>query len=248
MPRYRFTIEYDGSRFESGWQKQNNGKTSVQGSMEDAAFHLTQSQTRFYPAGRTDRNVHALGQVVHADFSKYYPLKSLHDGMNWHLHNSGCRVVSVAPCNDDFHARFSAKSKTYFYVISHSRTCSIFDQNRVWWIHNSVELNIDLMKLESNSLIGEHDFSSFRDRSCQAVSPIRSIEAINFLLQNNKIIIEFVARSFLHKQIRIMMGTLVDIGRGRLSDISGILSAKDRARAGQTAPGYGLFLKNVSYV
>ena len=246
--RYKLTIEYDGSRFDSGWQKQNTSKTSVQGTLETAMYKLTQEITKFYCAGRTDKGVHALGQIVHVDLARERESGTIYNGMNAHLRDSGCRILHVEQVGSDFHARFCAKMKKYTYVISHSRICSVFDERKVWWIHKSVEFDVDLMQTEAQSLVGLHDFASFRDSSCQAKGSIRQIESIDFNVVQNKIYISFKARSFLHKQIRIMVGTLFDIARGHLkNDIATILACHDRAAAGQTAPGCGLFLKEIEY-
>jgi len=246
--RYKFVLEYDGSKFDSGWQKQRAGLSSVQNSVEEALYNLTKEKVQVYCAGRTDKGVHALGQIAHCDFRKPYPLKMLHDGGNSYLRASGCRIRSVAPIGQDFHARFSAKSKRYEYIISWSRICGVFDLGRVWWINNSTKLDIALIKQEMQALLGYHDFSSFRDSSCQAASPMRSIELVHLEHAEDKLIFIFGARSFLHKQIRIMVGTLIDIGRGRLSkSIQEILESRNRSAAGQTAPGCGLYLKSIQY-
>jgi tRNA pseudouridine38-40 synthase len=247
MYRYKFIIEYDGSKFDIGWQKQSSSTKSVQETLESAGYKLTQREVKFYGASRTDKDVHAMHQVAHVDLHKPYSLKCLHDGMNAYLLDTGCKIVAVSPSNESFHARFGAKTKTYCYIISHSRICSVFDEKRVWWIRKSQKLDYSLIEEASKYLIGEHDFSSFRDSSCQSPTPVKTIESISFEYANDKIIITFKARSFLHKQIRIMVGTLVDIGKGKLSDIQNILNSKKRVEAGQTAPGCGLFLKMIEY-
>ena len=246
--RYRFTVEYDGTGFDNGWQKQKTQQTSVQGVLEEAVTLLIGQHTVFYCAGRTDKHVHALGQVVHADFPKIYPLKMLHDGMNFYLKNYKCRVLSVEPVSADFHARFLAKRKTYLYRVVHSRTYSVFDMNQAWWISTNVTLDLDKAKDQVTYLVGHHDFSSFRDSSCQALSPIRTLESATIESYEKYIDFTFVSKSFLHKQIRIMTGTLIDLARGRLGPLENILQAKNRASAGQTAPGHGLFLKNIEYL
>ena len=245
--RYCFTIEYNGTAFDAGWQRQDDKHSSVQGTLEVAAKALTGVPVLFYCAGRTDKDVHALGQIAHADFNKPYSLKMLHDGLNFYLKKDKCRILSVKPVNDDFHARFSAKRKTYIYRINHNRTQSVFELDRSWWISINTELDLSKMEKESQELLGNHDFSSFRDSSCQANSPIRTLEAVTFEKMDDVIQFTFVSRSFLHKQIRIMVGTLVDLARGRFNSIKSILDAKNRAAAGQTAPGHGLYLKSIEY-
>lgn len=246
MYRYKITIEYDGIQFEAGLQYQPN-KISVQSVLEHAITNATQETARVYAASRTDKNVHALGQVVHINLNINHEPRKLFNSVNFYLRETGCRVIDVQHVDQNFHARYSSKNKTYRYCICHSKVCSVFDINRCWHIHNSVQIDLDLMIQASKSLVGEHDFSSFRDASCKAFTPIRSIKEINIYKKHDKIYFDFVAQSFLHKQIRIIVGTLFDIGRGHLHDIQSILNAKNRRVAGQTAPGYGLYLVQVVY-
>ena len=242
MYRYKFTIEYDGSRFDLGWQRQPAGN-SVQGVLEAAMQELTRNQTIFHGAGRTDRGVHALGQVAHCDLRKTYPLKRLREGMNHYLRGSGCRIRKVEPVREDFHSRFMAKMKEYMYIVS--TESRVFEDGRAWFVMGP--LDIAIIDRESQKLVGHHNFSSFRDHSCQANTPFRTIDAIQIIQDAHRIVFRFRGRSFLHKQIRIMVGTLIDVAKGRLSDISAIMEARRRDAAGQTAPGCGLFLKSVEY-
>ena len=191
--------------------------------------------------------MHALGQVAHADFRKKYPFKMLHDGLNFYLRDYRCRVQRVEAADPEFHARFSAKTKTYVYRVIYSRTNSIFDEKRAWWISNKIEIDLSKAIKESQYLVGHHDFSSFRDSSCQSPSPIKTMEKIEVIHSGDRLDLHFTAKSFLHKQIRITVGTLIDIARGRFDSVTEILGKRDRTYAGQTAPGYGLFLKNVDY-
>lgn len=242
MFRYKFTVEYHGGKFDLGWQRQPRG-VSVQGTLERAASELTKQEVVFHGAGRTDRGVHALGQVAHCDLRKSYPLKRLREGMNYYLKDSGCKVRLVEPVSADFHARFCAKMKVYIYVVSLENR--VFDEGFSWWI--IPPLDIEILQAEGTKLVGTHDFSSFRDRLCQAQSPIRTIEEVKIWREDHRIFFAFRGKSFLHKQIRVMVGTLIDIAKGRLADISQILATQNREFAGQTAPGCGLFLKSVQY-
>lgn len=245
--RYKVVLQYDGARFPTGWQKQPNKSDSVQAVLSCAAEKLFGYTVEFYGSGRTDGGVHALGQVAHFDLQKPHSLKTIHEGLNNYLRNTGCVVMSVSPVKEDFHARFSAKNKTYEYVILHSRSCGVFDDKRVWWIRNSVEVNWDLVASEVKKLEGTHDFSSFRDAKCQSSTPIRTIDNVGFCDYGDKKLIWFKGKSFVHKQIRIMVGSLVDIGRGKLGSIENILASLDRKSAGPTAPACGLYLKEVRY-
>ena len=240
MFRYKFILEYHGGKFESGWQRQP-GRISVQETLEKAATQLTKQEVVFHGAGRTDRGVHALGQVAHCDLRKSYPLKRLREGMNHYLRDSGCRIRLVEPAKRDFHARFCAKMKEYVYLVSLEER--IFEQGLSWRIMPPIDLA--LISEQAVKLLGQHDFTSFRDHLCQAQHPIRTIEDIKISQEEHRIIFQFRGKSFLHKQIRIMVGTLIDIAKGRLDDISQILEMRDRSMAGQTAPGCGLFLKSV---
>lgn len=242
MFRYKFTVEYNGGCFELGWQRQPAGK-SVQETLEKAAEALTKRPVIFQAAGRTDRGVHAIGQVAHCDLHKSYPLRRLREGMNHYLRDSGCRIRSVEPAKQDFHARFCAKLKEYIYVVS--TESRVFEDGLVWFVQPPLDLQI--LRTEGAKLIGNHDFSSFRDHSCQSNTPIRTIDAVEIIEDQHKIIFRFIGKSFLHKQIRIMVGTMIDIAKGRLPEIGSILAAKRRDMAGQTAPGCGLFLKSVEY-
>ena len=242
MFRYKFIIEYNGGCFELGWQRQPAGR-SVQETLEKAAEELTKKPVVFQGAGRTDRGVHAIAQVAHCDLHKTYPLRRLREGMNHYLRGSGCRIRSVEPAKQDFHARFCAKMKEYLYVIS--TESRVFEDGLVWFVQPP--LDFEILATESKKLLGHHDFSSFRDHSCQSHTPMRTIEEVEVSKDRHRIIFRFRGKSFLHKQIRIMVGTLVDIAKGRLDDISSIIQSKKRDAAGQTAPGCGLFLKSVEY-
>ena len=247
MYRYKLCVEYVGTAFDAGWQSQPN-KTSVQEALEDAVYKTVQERVRVHGASRTDKNVHALQQVAHIDLSRQCSTQRIFNGMNFHLRIFKCRVCSVEQVDTDFHARFSVKSKLYRYCVCHHRVCSVFDIDLCWFIHSAVYIDLDLMMKNAQYLCGQHDFSSFRDSVCQSDNSVRSIDSVNIYKSGSKIYFDFCARSFLHKQIRIMVGTLIDIGRGHLKHgIQQIIGFRDRSYAGQTAPGYGLYLISLSY-
>ncbi len=244
MFRYKFTIEYDGSASEVGWQSQPE-KISIQSILSDAAKKLCQKDVVFHGAGRTDKGVHAYGQVAHADFVKKIPLLSLKRGMNFYLLNKRVSIKEVEHVENDFHSRFNAKLKKYRYDLCIRDYPNVLNL-KVWKLHKSLDIN--LMKKASNFLLGEHDFTSFRDTNCQALSPIRSIENIYFEIKDDIVSVFFIAKSFLHHQVRVMVGTLVDVGKGRIDyDIRNILESKCRCDAGPTAPALGLFLESIDF-
>lgn len=244
--RYKMIIEYDGTRFQAGWQFQPH-QTSVQGALEDALHKTLHEKIRVYGAGRTDKNVHALGQVAHINALCNYKADRILNGINFYLRDSGCIVRSVEAVDYDFHARFSSKSKLYRYCVCYDHICGVFDTGRCWHIHSMIKLDIEHMIEQAKHLVGPNDFTSLCDSSCINEATLRSIESADIYHSGNKIYFDFRAQSFLHKQIRIMVGTLIDIARGHLHDIREIIAAKDRSRAGQTAPGYGLYLVEISY-
>lgn len=244
--RYKFTIEYDGTNFPVGWQSQKSSSDSVQTKLKNAALALTGQDVVFHGAGRTDAGVHALGQVAHIDLSKPYGLRQLHLGMNYYLKNTGCKIIKVEPVSDSFHARFNAKMKAYCYHIVNSACCSVFEEKYVWLIPKQ----IDLYRLKDavTQLIGSFDFTSMCDATDKSISKIKTMQDVQVMQNGSKIEIRFMAKSFLHKQVRIMVGTIVGIGTGVIKqNIQEILAANNRVAAGVTAPAYGLFLEKVLY-
>ena len=248
--RYKITIEYDGTNI-LGWQRQIDGP-SVQEYLENA-ISLLQSDTselvQIQGAGRTDAGVHALAQVAHFDLERDIEDWKLRDAINFHLREQSAPVVvlNVEKAPQEFNARFSAKGRGYIYKIINRRTPSILKQNRAWWV--PVELNIEKMRQGAKHLLGNHDFSSFRAAACQAKSPIKTLDKIDITQQGEEIIFEVEARSFLHHQVRNIVGTLKMVGDGHLQpdDVKKILEAKDRKAAGPTAPACGLYLSKVWY-
>jgi len=245
VPRYKLTIEYDGTAFQ-GWQRQASGLT-VQEALETAAFHFCGSPQLVLGSGRTDAGVHARGQVAHVDFPSAYTLYSIQHGLNYHLKPHGIRVLKVEEVEDSFHARYSAIERCYEYHIINRSASLTLDLNRAWVVYKS--LDVDRMRQGALNLIGRHDFSAFRAQECQASSPVKTLDELSIQQNDTRIIFFARARSFLHHQVRNMVGTLKMVGEGKLepSDIERILLSKDRAQAGPTAPACGLYLMKVSY-
>ena len=244
MPNYKITVEYDGTNF-VGWQQQANG-VSVQSSLQDSVFKLSGEKVVVYGAGRTDAGVHAYGQVASFAISKKISTDVIRDGLNQHLRPLMISVLKAEQVDNDFHARFSAKKRCYVYKIINRRSPLTIDASRAWCVHKI--LDTKKMKNESASFLGKHDLNAFRSAHCQSKSSIRSIDDIIINIKNEIIFIEVVAKSFLHSQVRIMVGTLVDIAKGNINrSILDIINSKNREDAGQTAPANGLYLKKIDY-
>ena len=249
MPRYKLTIEYNGTNF-IGWQKQKKG-FSIQGTVEKAAKNFLQSEVNLTVAGRTDAGVHAEAQVAHLDIFKKLNIKNILFGLNFYLSKEkfgeDISIKKVNKVDANFNARFGAKKKTYKYKIYNNETKSPMHAYNTWWV--SQKLNIVDMKKASKYLLGNHDFSSFRASGCQASSPIKTIERIAINKKKNIITLTFTARSFLYNQVRIMTGTLKEIGSGLINpeELKKILKKKKRSSSGVTAPSKGLTLCKVFY-
>jgi tRNA pseudouridine38-40 synthase len=245
VPRYRLIIEYDGAPF-VGWQRQENGP-SVQQAVEDAIFRFCGERTRVHGAGRTDAGAHALAQVAHVDFIRPFPPATVRDALNFHLKRAPVVVVDAAAVADDFHARFSATERVYLYRILNRPSPPALERGRVWWV--AKPLDAERMAEAAALLVGRHDFTSFRSTMCQAESPMKTLDALTVGRKGGEIRIEARARSFLHNQVRIIAGTLKLVGEGRWTgaDVAAALAARDRARAGPTAPPHGLCLVSVDY-
>ncbi len=258
MPRYKLTIEYNGTGT-IGWQKHADGGVSIQGLLEAALKGFCEQDVEAVAAGRTDAGVHALGQVVHTDLPREYDVYSIMQGLNFHLYmqtgdseetrtTPQVSVVEAFPVSDEFHARFSATQRHYVYRIMTRRARPVIEANRVW--HVPEDLDFAAMQFAAKALVGHHDFTSFRDTKCQSKSPIKTLEKLDMVrLSPEEIRIYASARSFLHHQVRNMVGTLRWVGNGKLkaSDIPAILEAKDRTAAGPTAAAEGLYLVGVDY-
>ncbi len=246
MPKYKIIIEYDGTDFH-GWQSQKN-VTTIQNAIENALFKLTQKEVKINGASRTDAGVHAYGQVAHFNLEKPYELHKIQDGVNHYLKLQNICIINVEEVDENFHARFSAKNKQYVYKILNRVAPPVLLKNKAW--HVKYMLDTKAMQEASNYLIGTHDFSSFRAVGCQAISPIKSIDAISVNQINEEIHITLNAKSFLYNQVRIIAGTLYNFGRNKLLPIEmeGIIRSRDRRLAGETAPGHGLYLEKIEYL
>jgi len=245
VSRYKLTIEYDGAPF-VGWQRQDNGP-SIQGAIEDAVFAFCGERVAVHGAGRTDTGVHALGQVAHFDLAEDKPTDTVRAAVNFHLRPNPVVVTEAEIVADDFHARFSATARRYRYLILNRRAPPALDRGRVW--HVPVPLDAASMADAARLLIGHHDFNSFRSTACQAASSVKTLDQLDVTRDGDTIRIDIGARSFLHNQVRILVGTLQLVGRGQWSrsDVESALAARDRTRAGPTAPPQGLCLMAVRY-
>ena len=245
MPRYKLLLEYDGTPF-VGWQRQDNGR-SVQAALEDAIAKFTGETVKTVTAGRTDSGVHALGQVVHADFKKDWPTDTVRDALNFHLKPDPIAVLEATVVSGDFSARFSAVERHSLYRILNRRALPAVERNRVW--HVPYPLDAAAMHEAAQLLVGHHDFSTFRASLCQARSPEKTLDQLDIGRDGDEIRIVARARSFLHHQVRNMVGTLKLVGDGKWTrdDVAAALAARDRARGGPTAPAEGLYLVAVRY-
>jgi tRNA pseudouridine38-40 synthase len=251
--RYRFLIEYDGTHFH-GWQRQPHGP-SVQGAVEDALERLTGEQPVVIGAGRTDSGVHALGQVAHADLSKIWTANRLRDGLNAHLRETfretsretGVSILLVKAVETTFHARFSATERHYLYRIVNRRAPLALERGRAWQVVR--RLDAEAMAKAAQCLVGNHDFTTFRSTECQAASAVKTLNSLEIIRRGDIIEIAARARSFLHNQVRSMVGSLKLVGEGKWSenDLVAALAAQDRAACGPVAPPWGLYLAAVLY-
>lgn len=245
MTRFRLLVEYDGAGF-VGWQRQENGP-SIQQAIEDAVFAFCAERVSSIAAGRTDAGVHALGQVVHLDLVRETTADTLRDAVNFHLKPQPIAILRAEAVNDDFHARFSATGRRYLYRIVNRRAPLAIDRNRAWQV--TIALDATAMHEAAQRLVGNHDFTSFRSSICQAASPVKTLDRLDIEREGEEIRISAAARSFLHHQVRNMVGTLKLVGEGRwrAQDVSAALEARSRSAAGPTAPAEGLFLAEVRY-
>ncbi len=245
MQRYKITIEYDGRPY-FGWQRQE-AHPSVQQALEEAASSLDGAPVIVQGAGRTDRGVHATGQVAHFDLQTPRPIRKIPDALNFHIRPHPVQVIAAEEVSDDWHARFDATHRAYRYVIINRRAGLTFDRGVAWRV--PVQLDANAMDRAAQILIGQHDFSTFRDTECQAKTPVKTLNKINVARYGETLEITVEARSFLHKQVRSMVGSLVEIGRGAQGEdwIADILEARDRTKCGPVAPPDGLFLERVEY-
>jgi len=246
MPRYKLIIEYDGAPY-MGWQWQDHGP-SVQGVLQAAGAKLNKNKpVEVYGSGRTDAGVHALAQVAHMDLAADMRADKLRDAMNFHIADEPVTVLEAEKVADDWHARFDATERHYLYRIIDRRMKLSLDKGRVWRI--PVTLDADAMHSAGQVLVGQHDFSTFRDTQCQAKSPVKTVDEITVLRAGAEIHCHFRARSFLHKQVRSIVGSLAEVGMGKwnTADMREVLVAKDRTECGPVAPADGLSLVEVKY-
>src|ERR1700736_1775528 len=245
MPRYKLTIEYAGAPF-AGWQLQPDHPT-VQGALEAAVKATCGEDVRVHGAGRTDAGVHALGQIAHCDIAKHFVPGRLRDGLNAHLRPHPIGVLSAEIVPDTFEARFSALRRHYLYRIANRRANLALDIGHAWRLPRP--LDTDAMHAAAQRLVGKHDFTTFRDTECQAKSPEKTLDQLDVIRNGDAVNIFTSARSFLHSQVRSMVGSLVWVGDGRWSanDLAAALAARNRAACGPVAPPDGLYLVRVDY-
>ena len=245
MTRYKLVLEYNGREF-VGWQRQDNGP-SVQAALEEAVRGFCGEAVTTHAAGRTDAGVHALGQVAHIDVNKDTTADTLRDALNAHLKPAPVAILSAEVVDDDFHARFSAKQRAYLYRIISRRAPPALDRGRVWFV--PVTLDAAAMHDAAQVLVGHHDFTSFRSTECQSASPVKTLDRLDVTREGDEIRLQAQARSFLHNQVRIMVGTLKLVGAGKWSsaDLERALAARNRTAAGQTAPPHGLYFLGATY-
>jgi len=245
MPRYKLTIEYDGTAY-AGWQRQANGP-SIQQSLEGALLALGGESVLVHGAGRTDAGVHATGQVAHVDLARDWQAWRLREALNAHLVPRPIAVVEAALAGDDFDARRSAIMRHYVYRIVNRRAPLTLEVGRAWRVKQP--LDAAAMREAAAALLGRHDFSTFRDSQCQAKSPVRTLTRLDVAREGERIEFAVSALSFLHRQVRSMVGSLVEVGLGKWSaaDLKAALEAADRSRCGPVAPACGLYLARVDY-
>ncbi|HTO80620.1 MAG TPA: tRNA pseudouridine(38-40) synthase TruA [Methylomirabilota bacterium] len=243
--RFKLVLEYDGGAF-VGWQRQDNGP-SVQQALEEAIQKFCAETVTSFAAGRTDAGVHALGQVVHIDLTRETTPETVRDALNFHLKPAPVAVLTAEIAPPDFHARFSATARLYLYRIVNRRAPLAVERGRAWLV--GAPLDAAAMHAAAQRLVGHHDFTSFRAALCQAASPMKTLDRLDVTRAGDEVRVDARARSFLHHQVRNMVGTLKLVGEGKWTadDVSRALSARDRSAAGPTAPPDGLYLTEVWY-
>ena len=245
MTRWRLTIEYDGGPF-MGWQRQDHGP-SVQQALEEALRQMTGEQVQFIAAGRTDAGVHALSMSAHVDVMKSLTPHRLREGLNALVRPQPISILEVAEAADDWHARFSCVGRRYLYRILNRRSPPALDAGRVW--HLAVPLDAEAMADGADHLVGRHDFTTFRSAHCQSESPVKTLDRLEVSKVGEEIHITAEARSFLHHQVRSMVGCLALVGRGQWKpeEMLKALEARDRAALGFNAPPHGLYFVEAIY-
>ena len=244
MYNYKIILEYDGTNY-VGWQRQENG-ASIQQLVEEAIEKLSKQKITLFGAGRTDAGVHARGQVANFELEQHFDTDTIRDGINHYLRPQPISILHAEEVDKDFNSRFSAKLRWYEYKILNRRSPITLEQNKVWCVHKKIDTE-KIIK-QSQQFIGKFDLSAFRSINCQSKSPIKSINSLDINFNHDEINFLISAKSFLHSQVRIMVGTLVDIGLNKIEkSISEIIQSKKREFAGVTAPPEGLYLKKIDY-
>jgi len=245
VTRWRLTIEYDGGPF-MGWQRQEHGP-SVQQTLEEALERMTGEQAAFTAAGRTDAGVHALAMAAHVDVARPLTGHRLRDGLNALVRPQPICVLDVREVAEDWHARFSCVGRRYLYRILNRRAPPALEREKVW--HISVPLDLDAMREGAAMLVGRHDFTTFRSAQCQSDSPVKTLDRLDVGREGDEIRVEAAARSFLHHQVRSMVGCLAMVGRGQWQpdDMRKALEARDRSALGFNAPPEGLYFVEAVY-
>mgnify|MGYP001213385053 CR=1 FL=1 len=245
MPRYKLTLEYDGTGF-VGWQRQANG-LSIQQALEEAIFAFSGEDVRTQTAGRTDAGVHALGQVAHVDLARDWDPFRISEALNYHLKPHRIAVLACEAVPESFEARFSAIARHYEYRILNRRARPALEADHVW--HVAVPLEAEAMHAAAQRVLGRHDFTTFRAAECQADSPVRTLDRLDVSREGEMVVIRASARSFLHHQVRSLVGSLKLVGEGKwpVSGLRAALDARDRARCGAMAPASGLYLVRIDY-
>ena len=245
MQRYKIKIEYEGTPF-VGWQFQKNGR-SIQEVLQKAIFNFSKERVVVIGAGRTDSGVHALAQVAHFDLKKKIERKNLLPAINQNIGNKPVTILKINKINKRFHARHDAKRRTYQYLIINRQSPLALQKNKAWHIRK--KLDVKAMITGAKLLLGTHDFSTFRAASCEAKSPIKTMEKILIKKNKDKITLQFTSRSFLQQQVRSMVGCLKYLGEGKwnLNDFKNSFKLVNRSKCAPPAPACGLYLKNINY-
>jgi tRNA pseudouridine38-40 synthase len=245
MPRYKLTVEYDGAPF-CGWQIQADQLT-VQGILTAAVEALSGEQTLVQGAGRTDAGVHARAQVAHVDLTKEWDTDTVRDALNAHLRPHPIAILAAERVADDFNARTSAMKRHYLYRIINRRADLTLEAGRAWRVPRP--LDATAMHKAAQGLVGKHDFTTFRSTECQAMSPVKTLDMLSVGRNGEEVTVNAIARSFLHNQVRSMVGSLVAVGEGKwnVDDLAKALAARDRTACGPVAPPDGLYLMKVDY-
>ena len=245
MQRYKLKIEYDGTPF-VGWQFQKNG-LSIQEVLEKALLRLSNEKVIVMGAGRTDAGVHALEQTAHFDLKKKIEIKKFLPSLNHHIGKKPITILNIAKATKNFHSRFSAKKRTYQYVIINRQSPLALYKNKAWHIRK--KLNLRIMKKGMKLLLGTHNFSTFRSSSCSAKSPVKTMKSISVKQNKEKITIKFISKSFLQNQVRSMVGCIKYLGEGKwnIKDFKKAFKSENRSKCAPPAPACGLYLKEIKY-